>query len=452
MYANYNENFLDAIAHVKNGKVNHPQASAKLSGRVILKNGRVVDPLNKIEAVKDLAVINDEIVEVADEIIEETGDLLINCEGLLVVPGLIDAHLHLGDLFETSVKPIFEAVQDGVTMAFSPGAGNTFMTPSLLAAEVDRGIPLNLGVFLGAPNVLGTMLDRDELIALFNGELDEKTASSKMTRNVFAYLNSPFIIGLKDHMGHYLMPDERINDIYEITTKANLMFMSHTQCPEHATRIVELSKGRGIHLAHATAAGGGTHGEPVDSMKTVIDLCKQAHVSAEFVTSMLRPGRGNRDGMVMDKNAQQLAYDALEAGIVNILNSDGQSASTMKGFGDTRDNVPALLELVDLGVLSLSESIATMTANVTKLMTKITQNNWWQEKVGHLGVGAKANITIIDQKDKEATYTIVNGKIVSFEKRIIRSGNGAGQLVSKFGALKKIGIGDLPMFTTVNDK
>src|SRR5699024_12697821 len=62
----------------------------------------------------------------------------------------------------------------------------------------DLGVPLNLGVFLGAPNVLGTMLDCDELIALFNGELDEKTASSKMTRNVFAYLNSPFIIGLKE--------------------------------------------------------------------------------------------------------------------------------------------------------------------------------------------------------------------------------------------------------------
>lgn len=451
MYQAYQQNFLDSIAHVKNNIVKDPHGERVLSGRMILKGGMVVDPYNQIEMEKDIAIIADEIVEVADVIPEEKGDVIIPCDGLLVVPGLIDAHLHLGDLFETSVQPIFEAAQDGVTMAFSPGAGNTFMAPSLLAAEVDRGIPLNIGLLLGAPNILGTMLDVEELIALFKGELAEETAAQKMTRNVFAYLNSPFIIGLKDHMGHYIMPDEKIDAIYEITSGANLMFMSHTQCPEHATRIVELSKGRKLHLAHATAPGGGTHGDPVNAMKTVMELCKLENVSAEFVTSMLRQGLGNRDGLLMTKASQQVAYDALEAGVVKILNSDGQSAATMKGFGDTRDNIPALLEIVEAGILSLPDSIATMTANVAELMTQITKNPWWSEKVGHLGVGALANVTIIDRRDKMATYTIVNGNLVAFENRIIRSGNGAGRLVSKFGTLRNLGIGHLPMYSYKND-
>lgn len=446
MYKLYDKLFSNTIAHVKHNQLVEPGEGSYVSGRTILKGGLVIDPKHKIEAEKDIAMIDDEIVEVADEIKPESGDKIIDCRGLLIVPGLIDAHLHLGDLFETSVAPIYDAVEDGVTMAFSPGAGNTFMAPALLAAEVDRGLPLNVGVLLGAPCVLGTMLDNEELVALFKGELNEEIAAKKMSRNVFSYLNGSLILGLKDHMGHYIMSDEMIDRVFEVTSKANLMFMSHTQCPEHAERIVGLSRGRAVHLAHATAAGCGTHGDPVESMATVIELCKQEHVSAEFVSSMLRPGLGNRDGLQMTKAAQQLAYDALEAGIVNIINSDGQSASTMKGFGDTRDNIPALLELAELGVLSLSDAIATMTSNVAKFMYKITKNDWWDKKVGHLGTGALANITVIDQKDKLATYTIVNGHVVSFENRHIRNANCAGGLVSKFGMLRRIGIGELPLY------
>ena len=56
-------------------------------------------------------------------------------------------HLHLGDLFEVSTDPMYGAVANGVTMGLSPGAGNTFMAPALLGAEVDRGLPVNIGVY-----------------------------------------------------------------------------------------------------------------------------------------------------------------------------------------------------------------------------------------------------------------------------------------------------------------
>lgn len=128
---------------------------------------------------------------------------------------------------------------------------------------------------------------------------------------------------------------------------------------------------------------------------------------------------------------------------MEVLISDGQNAATMKGFGDTRDNIPALIELAEKGVLSLSDSIATMTSNVARLIAEKTGNSWWVNEVGHLGVGALANVTIIDQQDKLATYTIVNGEMVSFENRTIRRGNGAGGWVSKFGMVKKMGVGDL---------
>src|SRR5699024_5449907 len=99
-----------------------------------------------------------------------------------------------------------------------------------------------------------------------------------------------------------------------------------------------------------------------------------------------------------------------------------------------------ILELVELGVLSLSDSVATMTYNPARLIEKRTGNEWWTEKIGHLGKGALANITVIDKNTKSMIYTMVNGKVVGFENRAIRRGSGAGGFVSKFGMVKRLGV------------
>lgn len=437
----------DRLAGAKDNAICDVIEKRYYSKRLLLKHGMLIDPLNGIEGVMDIAVSGDKIIQVEEDIPADKGDIVIECDELLVIPGLVDMHLHLGDLFEVSTEPIFCAAQDGVTAGLSPGAGNTFMAPALLGAEIDRGVPINLGVYLGAANVLGTMLDVDELIRLFKGTLDNDTKALKMTRNAITNTTAPLIMGIKDHMGHFIMSNENIEKIFEITSKAGLIYMSHTQDVEHAQRMVELSKDRPLHLAHANAAGCGTCGE--ERMKAVIELCKSDNVSSEFVTTMLRKGMGSREGLQMTKGAQLLAYDALERGIVDILVSDGQNQATMKGFGDTRDNIPAIIELAKMGVLSLKDSVAAMTCNPVKLISKRTHNDWWIKSLGNLGVGALANITVIDKEDKLATYTIVNGNIVSFENRIVRKNIGSGYWVSKFGGVKSTGVGDMAMFNYI---
>ena len=200
-----------------------------------------------------------QIAEVSDHIIPEHGDKVVNCDGLEIWPGLIDMHLHVADLYEVSTGTPYCAVEDGVTTALSPGAGNTFMTPALLGAEVDRGLPINVGAYLGAANVLATRLTDQELIDMFRGELPEQVMKEKMTRNAFTNMTAKYCIGIKEHMGHFILPDEWIERIYHITAEAGLLLMSHTQDPKHTAHMVELSKGRPLHLGHANAAGCGTH-------------------------------------------------------------------------------------------------------------------------------------------------------------------------------------------------
>ena len=89
----------DVLASVKNYNLSDPYKDLAKTGRIILKDGLVIDPKNQIKEVLDIAILDDEIIEVGNDIYVEKGDMVINCEGLLVVPGIVDMHLHLGDLF-----------------------------------------------------------------------------------------------------------------------------------------------------------------------------------------------------------------------------------------------------------------------------------------------------------------------------------------------------------------
>ena len=414
--------------------------------RLILKGGRLIDPKKNNDRVMDILIQDNRVIEVLENIPVEKKDRVIDCTGLIVMPGLVDMHLHLGDLFDIYESPLFKAAADGVTLGLSPGAGNTFMAPSLLGAEVDRGLPLNAGVYLGAAAVLSTKLNTDELIALFRKELDDETIAQKLSRNAITNSTAHLTVGIKDHMGHFIMPDEAINSLYEITSKAGLVYMSHTQDPEHAQRMARLSKGRPLHLGHATAAGCGTHMDGAEGMREVLSLVDGENITAEFVSSMLLPNRGRRDGLKIDANAQELAYRALQDGKVKVIISDGQSGSTMKGFGNTADNLPCIFSLEKLGILPLIDAVAAMTWNPVQLLSKRTGNPFFEENLGHLGKGALANVTVADPLSHSAIYTIVNGLPVAFEGNLIREGFSAGCLVSRDGFSHRVGVGDLALY------
>ncbi len=432
---------LAGVAQLAHGDVCEPPAPR----RTVLRNGRVVDPANGVDGVLDIAVEHGRIAAAAPDIPREAGDAEIDCEGLLVLPGLIDMHLHLHDLFEVSTQPAVCAVQDGVALGLSPGAGNTFMAPALLGAEMDRGFPLNAGLYIGAAGLLACSLANDELVTLFKGELDNETAALRLTRNPIANQTAPFVVGIKEHMGHAILTDESIARLYDVSSRAQLMLMSHTQDAEHTARVAALAEGRPLHLGHTSAAGCGPNGG--ESLGRVLALCKQPNITGEFVTSMLRKSGGSREGLrLTDPLARRLALDALRDGTVDILVSDGQGQATMKGFGDTRDNIPAILELAEEGVLSLSGAVATMTANPARLLSARTGSSWWQRETGHLGAGALANITVVDEAAKRAALTLVNGQIASFEGRLVRGGASAGHWVWARGHLARMGVGDVPLW------
>lgn len=410
----------------------------------LLQNGLVVDPVNHIEERTNIRMQGSCVVEVGTNLTPKKGEGVVDCSGAYVCPGLIDMHLHLGDLFDVSTNPTVRAVEHGVTLGLSPGAGNTFMAPALMGAEVDRGLPLHVGVFVGGAAALASGLNAVELAQVLRGEADKEVVG-RLSKNPITCDTAPLLCGIKDHMGHFLQSDMAIDTLFETCQQVGLPYMSHTQSLSHAKKMVALSAGRNLHLGHATAAGGGENGQ--QNLSQIVELIGQnSHVSGEFVSSMILPAGGTRDGMVLGEAAKDVALQALADGVVDILVSDGQSGATMKGFGDTRDNIGAILYLANSGILSLKDAVATMTKNPAALLAKLYKNSYFTQKLGHLGVGALGNVTVINPKNATATYTFVSGNLASFEGKLVRRGYGSGGLVTRFGIVKNTGVGNLPAF------
>ena len=86
---------------------------------LLLKNGYVVDSANSFEGKADI-LIKDELIEkIAPEISPEGIEQVIDCEGLTVIPGICDMHVHLRDPGQTHKEDIITggnaAVAGGVT-------------------------------------------------------------------------------------------------------------------------------------------------------------------------------------------------------------------------------------------------------------------------------------------------------------------------------------------------
>ena len=63
---------------------------------LLLKQGHVIDPANRIDGVMDIAVAGGKIARVAANIPAGEARKVIDAQGLYVTPGLIDLHAHVG--------------------------------------------------------------------------------------------------------------------------------------------------------------------------------------------------------------------------------------------------------------------------------------------------------------------------------------------------------------------
>lgn len=76
----------------------------------------MIDPAQRIDRVMDIAIQGSKIAAVAEKIPATSADQAIDARGKLVVPGLIDIHVHARDAVETSLAMFMRPRLTGFSM------------------------------------------------------------------------------------------------------------------------------------------------------------------------------------------------------------------------------------------------------------------------------------------------------------------------------------------------
>ncbi len=84
--------------------------------KLLIKNGRVIDPASKIDGARDVLIENGKVAAIKSRIVS-AGSRVIDAKGKLVLPGLIDMHAHLRD----PGRPDKETIASGTRSAAMGG-------------------------------------------------------------------------------------------------------------------------------------------------------------------------------------------------------------------------------------------------------------------------------------------------------------------------------------------
>ncbi len=90
---------------------------------LVIKNGIVVDPAQGVHAKKDIAVAGGKIAAIKDYVSDNDTHDVIEAEGLLVTPGLVDLHVHVWwGVAHLAVEADPSCLHRGVTTAIDAGS------------------------------------------------------------------------------------------------------------------------------------------------------------------------------------------------------------------------------------------------------------------------------------------------------------------------------------------
>ncbi len=119
--------------------------------KTLIKNGRIIDPSQKLDAFANLLAEDGKIVGLTEE--EPEADLVVDTKGHMVTPGFIDIHMHedsFGDdgiLLQNTFRSMLKM---GVTTAIGGNCGSNRADPARMLDYIDEhGNTVNLGLFVG---------------------------------------------------------------------------------------------------------------------------------------------------------------------------------------------------------------------------------------------------------------------------------------------------------------
>jgi len=363
---------------------------------LLIKNGHLIDAKNKVDQLMDVAVHEGKIAEVAAQIPAEKAEKVIDAKGLYVVPGLIDNHVHvfhgtnqdqyISNSF-TSLPPDGFTFRYGVTTVVDAGSSGWRNFKTFREQTIDNSKTRVLAYL----NIVGP--------GMKGGAIEQNLADMdpKLTA-IVARQNSDVIVGIKlaHYSGHDWTPLERTVEAGE-QAKMPVMIDFGGSNPALSIETLLLEKLRpGDIYAHCYAHVGGRM--PVVDENGNVRPCVH---EAQKKGIAFEVGHGGGSFLF------EQALPSMDQGFLpNIISTDLHTGSMNAGM---KDMLNVMSKFLNMG-MSLQQVVARST------WTPAFHIN--REELGHLGVGAGADIALLNVKEGDFGFTDVKGWKIPGDKKL----------------------------------
>ncbi len=354
---------------------------------LLLKGGHVIDPRNEIDEPLDLGIANGKVAHLAGNIPSREAKKVVDVSGLYVVPGLVDIHVHVylsGYADGWGVNPDSFTFRSGVTTVVDAGASGWRNFADLKDRVIDRSKTRVLAMLNNVGHGMGdkTEQNRDDM---------DPRATARV-----ALQYPDLIVGIKT--AHFEGPEwvavDRAVEAGRLTGLPVMVDFGRLQPERPYQELV---------LKHLRPGDISTHmygfGVPIlDDEGKVLPYLFEArdrgvkfdvgHGGGSFHWGQAVPAI--RQGWMPDSISTDLHRFSMNWGMKDMLN--------------------VMSKILNQGV-SLRDVIQMSTANPAAQIKR--------DDLGHLGVGAGADVAVIRVEHGRFGFLDVHNKRVSGTKRLV---------------------------------
>ncbi len=423
---------------------------------MLFKGARLVDPLNRINKITDIAIKSGKIAKVNEGINNNCSLKIFNLPGKIVVPGIIDPHVHLSNWIGGS---------EGYKMMARVGV----ITAVDFAGPIDD--------IVNILNKEGSGLNIAGLNALRPGiNLSGNNPSYEEIEQFIDNSLKKGAIGIKIMGGHYPLTPEATAKTIKIANKKKVYIAFHVGTTKTGSDLngfkeaISLIEEHSIHLAHVNSYCRGLIKEPLDELDEIFSLLqKKNKIVSESYLSCRNGSSGKCVNEIPEtdvtRNCLRMGgypltkaglYQAIVDGFAGVIVSVGGENVLLKGkkgvqcwFDADTDviisfkvNIPEILFLcaahkdsnnrflidafctdgggiprnviVEKGMQLIKYGAITWEDFAIKSSLMPSRMFGWLNK-GHLAVGADADITVLDPERGMAVMGINKGKVIMIE-------------------------------------
>ena len=344
---------------------------------VLIKNGTLIDPANKINSKMDIAISGTKIAKVSKTIDESTSKLTIDAKSLIICPGLIDIHAHSFGYWE-SIFPDEMCLPFGTTTMLDAG-GPGWKTFDTMKDKVIRKSKTRVFSLL---NIVGSgmIMDGEQNVS----DMDSDATSQKIKER------KDMLVGVK--VAHFEANSWEAVKRGKKAAEDSGTFMMVDQNPISGRNMEELLTKymtSGDILTHVYAWG-----KPIlDRNKKVYDYFFDARKKG--ILFDLGHGAGSF--------SFSMAKRAIDQGFLpDTISTDHHRESMLTNHS----NMPnCMSKMIALGI-SLEDVIRKSTLTPSKILNR--------PDLGHIGEGSEADIAVL--KIKEGNFGLIDNGLTGNRK------------------------------------